>query len=153
MSQKLPTTIDANTTVTWPENLPPTQPEKAPVFNDVPGNALPDPHKPDGRHWTEIMAESAARLPVVRRMSVRRRAEHFYSHLTNSTIDWELDAPHTACRVVGMGCYGRDCETESALAMHLDSEPHRQHAASLAKAQPSVPKQATDEQTSSAPPK
>lgn len=61
------------------------------------------------------MVEQAPRLDVVRRMSVRRRAEHFYSHLPNSTIDWELDAPYTACGVVGMPCYDRDYKTSHPL--------------------------------------
>ena len=64
---------------------------------------------------TEIMAEQAARLEVVRRTSVRRRAEHFYSHPPSPTIDWELDAPYTAYRVVGMPWYGRDCKTSHSL--------------------------------------
>lgn len=70
------------------------------------------------------MAEQAARLDVVRRMSVKRRAEHFYRHLPNSVIDWELDASYTACRVVGMPCYGRDCKKSHALKVHLNAKPH-----------------------------
>ena len=49
MSQ-LPTTIDDNTTVTWYENLPPVQPEKPAVFDDVSENAPVEPLKPGGRH-------------------------------------------------------------------------------------------------------
>lgn len=71
------------------------------------------------------MAEQAARLSVVRRLSVKRWAEPLYNDLPNSEINWELDGPHTVCRVVGLSCYGRDYKKVHGLKIHLGSQPHR----------------------------
>lgn len=67
-AQELPTTIDETTAVTWPENPPAIQPEKAPVFDDVSANAPVEPPKPDGRHcqYTQLLNSCPAANLFVR---------------------------------------------------------------------------------------
>ncbi|KAF5988634.1 hypothetical protein FBULB1_1367 [Fusarium bulbicola] len=152
-----PTTINSSTQLVWADNLP-----DAPQFeemNDEPEvTTVAEPERPETRDWTDIMAEQAARLAVVRRLSVRRWAEPLYSHLPNSPIDWELDGPYTVCRVVGLSCYGRDYHKTHGMKVHLNSKPHPEYDASLAEASttPSVApvlKRTTDDEISPVIPK
>ncbi|KAH6954740.1 hypothetical protein FAVG1_02800 [Fusarium avenaceum] len=152
-----PTTIDANTELLWPDDLP-DAPQFQEANNSPKTSTCTELESDESQHWTEIMAEQAARLSVVRRLSVKRWAEPLYNDLPNSEINWELDGPHTVCRVVGLSCYGRDYKKVHGLKIHLGSQPHRDYDASLAKASPIlsvavVPKRATIDQISPVPPK
>ncbi|KAL9560775.1 hypothetical protein ACKAV7_015092 [Fusarium commune] len=148
-----PITIDSSTELVRPD---------APQFqetNDEPKNPIAaEPERPESRDWTEIVAEQAGRLAVARRLSVKRWAEPLYSHLPNSTIDWELDGSYTVCRVVGLSCYGWNYNKTHGMKVHLNSKPHREYDAFLARplTTPSaapVPKRTTDDELSPVPPK
>ncbi|KAL6916287.1 hypothetical protein FSHL1_007735 [Fusarium sambucinum] len=118
--------IDETTEIIWPENMP-EPPELEEELETTEGAATSI--EEDNRSWTDLVEEQVARMPEIRRMSMRRLTEHLYSHLPHSQIDWEFDGPSSACRVVGLSCFGQDYKSNQNLGAHLRNKPHTTKAA------------------------